>query len=437
MDLATRDRKIIWHPLTQEKLADLPMAIKRAHGSYIYDEQGRAYLDLISSWWVTLHGHSHPKIAEAIYEQALKLEQLIFAGFTHEAAVTLCEKLSSILPAELCRFFFSDNGSTAVEIALKMAYKYWWNKDQSDRTVFLCMEGGYHGSTFGAMSVGRTSGFFNAYEKLFFRTVPLPYPSTWDGDMEVAEKEKQALAYAEQYLAENAKQVAAFIVEPLIQGASGMRICRPEFLDALLALIKSYDILVIFDEVMTGFGRVGTNFALEQLTQKPDLLCLSKGLTGGFLPLSLTVATNRIYEAFLGDDYKTAFSHSHSYTANPLGCAAAIASLALLLAAPAQEAIKNLNQAHKNGMAVLDQRVDICKLRIIGTIAAFDINCAIGFDEVQQLKRLFLKEGMLIRPLDGTCYLMPPYSTTHNEIMEVYDKIAAVLIDFRPALKKG
>ena len=263
--LSTRDKKILWHPFTQEKTAEEVIAITNAKGSYIYDESGKAYLDLISSWWVNLHGHAHPNIAKAIYEQALKLEHVIFAGFTHSPAIDLCEGLQEILPSELNRFFFSDNGSTAVEVALKMAYQCWRNQGLKGKNLFLSFDGGYHGDTFGAMSVGSKSGFHNSFNDLFFKVLTIPYPQTWDGDSEIELKEENALSLLRNHLREYGSKIAAFILEPLVQGASGMRMCRPEFLVKLITEIREHKILVIFDEVMTGFSRTGSYFAMSQI----------------------------------------------------------------------------------------------------------------------------------------------------------------------------
>ncbi len=304
--LSRRDKKIIWHPFTQEKTAAEVIAITNAKGSYIYDESGKAYLDLISSWWVNLHGHAHPDIAEAIYEQALKLEHVIFAGFTHSPAVDLCEDLQEILPYELNRFFFSDNGSTSVEVALKMAYQYWSNQGLKEKNLFLSFDGGYHGDTFGAMSVGSRSGFHNSFSDLFFKVLTIPYPQTWDDDSEIDLKEENALSLLRNHLREHGSKIAAFILEPLVQGASGMKMCRPEFLVKLIAEVREHKILVIFDEVMTGFSRTGSYFALSQIGIIPDFLCLSKGITGGFLSYCQMLCMKKIRQHI--------FSHlSYSY----------------------------------------------------------------------------------------------------------------------------
>lgn len=423
--LALRDKRLIWHPFTQEKTATLPIAIKRAKGSYVYDEQDKAYLDLISSWWVNLHGHAHPAIADAIYHQAQTLEHILFAGFTHEPAVLLCEGLSEILPKTLSRYFFSDNGSTAVEIALKMAYQYWQNQ-KADRRLFLSLEGGYHGDTFGAMSVGLKSGFHQPFASLFFEVLSIPYPETWDNDADIELKEQNAMAVLDTHLQNHGHQIAALIIEPLVQGASGMRMCRPQFVDALIQRVREYGILVIFDEVMTGFGRTGHHFALEHLENKPDFICVSKGITGGFLPLALTITTDEIYNAFLHSDWHYAFAHGHSYTANPLACAAAVASLKLLRQPATQLAIDAIHQAHVEGIKRLHQEChNVSHTRIRGTICAFEIDNGLALNA--WLKAQFLDYGLLIRPLAATVYLLPPYSVTTQALSIAYDKIIDIV----------
>lgn len=425
MSILDLDQALIWHPFTQNKIANLPIPIVRGEGAYLFDEDGNSYLDVISSWWVNLHGHSHPTIAKAIYEQALKLEHIIFAGFTHSPAVTLCKDLSYILPKSLSRFFFSDNGSTAVEAALKMAYQFWKNKGENNRKTFLSFEGGYHGDTFGAMSVGRKSGFHSTFEELFFNVHTTPFPATWRNDSDLEKKEHQALLKLSQILATHGKNIAAFIAEPLIQGASGMRVCRSEFLAKVIDLIRKYEILIIFDEIMTGFGRTGSLFAFNQIGQAPDILCLSKGLSGGFLPLALTIVKENIYEAFLDDSYEKAFLHGHSYTANPLGCAAAIISLKLLLQEETQTQIKNIAEVHTVALNELWKIKNIKNIRQIGTIAAFDLDATKINNE--KLKKRFLEKGLLIRPLGNTIYLLPPYCISTEELKGAYNIIEQII----------
>ena len=319
----------IWYPYTQAKTAPDPIEVKSAQGLWLELADGRKIADCISSWWVNLHGHAHPEIVAAISRQAAQLEHVIFAGFTHEPAQALASRLVARLPANLTRVFYSDNGSTAVEVALKMAYQYWVNTG-ADRSRFMSFEGAYHGDMFGTMAVGTRSIFSDVFKDLLFEVDFCPYPDTYDGDLDILEKEANCLKLIRQNLSLYPNDYAGIIIEPLVQGVAGMRICRPSFLQQLRELATEFDTFLIFDEVMTGFGRTGADFACNKAQVQPDLICLSKGITGGFLPLAVTVATERIYDSFYSDDPTKTLYHGHSYTANPLGCAAALASLDLL-----------------------------------------------------------------------------------------------------------
>ena len=430
MSLAKRDRALVWHPFTQELTAPDPLGITRGRGAVLYGEDDREYLDLISSWWVNLHGHCHPHIAQAIARQARTLEHVIFAGVTHEPAVRLAEALARCLPPGLPRFFYSDNGSTSVEVALKMAYQYWRNRNETNRTRFIALDGGYHGDTFGAMAVGNSSGFFGAFADLFFGVDFIPCPHTWQRDGDVEAKEQAALDALARLLNASPARHAAVIMEPLVQGASGMRMFRPNFVRALVDMARSHGLLIIFDEVMTGFGRTGTMFALEQAGVTPDLLCLSKGLTGGFLPLALTVASEDIYQAFLSDDFMRGFIHGHSYTANPLGCAAAIASLEVFETEDVLARIKATQTVHEAELSSLIEGVaNLERPRVQGSIAAFSIAGERGYTAGvgQRLKAAFLQAGLLLRPLGNEVYLMPPYCLEPEILREVYGRIACVL----------
>jgi adenosylmethionine-8-amino-7-oxononanoate aminotransferase len=388
---------------------------------------------------------------EAIAQQAACLEHVIFAGFTHGPAVELCEALKPLLaqphnsqktvsekpqPAApsvpsppLERFFFSDNGSTAVEVALKMAYQYWRNRGVEGRHGFLSFQGGYHGDTFGAMAVGAGSAFHTPFLPLCFPVDVLPYPETWEGDDAVEAKETACLQALDRILDDRGQYIAALIVEPLIQGAGGMRACRPSFLNQVIQKVREWGILVIMDEVMTGFGRTGTLVAFSQLDHTPDFLCLSKGVSGGFLPLALTVTTAQIYDAFLGDSAATAFLHGHSYTANPLACAAGLASLKILQRSTTQGALGSLHAAHLKG---IDHVRHMCPTvihpRIVGTIGAFDLpGLSHHHAFVRQQAAAY---GLLLRPLGDTLYLMPPYVTTPAELSQAYDAIGRILSFF-------
>jgi len=425
MNLKDIDQKLIWHPFTQHKTAEPSIVVKSAKGLFLYDENDKKYMDLMSSWWVNLHGHSNIHIAKAIAKQAKTLEHVMFAGITHEPAIELCSALQNILPKSLSKFFFSDNGSTSIEAAVKIAYQYWSNQGLKEKRIFLNFEGGYHGDTIGAMSAGN-SDLHDQFSDLFFSSLTIPFPEKWDLDDEIETKESIALEALKSHLKQYGGKIAALILEPLMQGASGMRMCRPSFVNRVVQIVREHDILVIFDEVMTGFGRTGTNFALDQLDIAPDFLCISKGLTGGFLPLALTITTEKIYNAFLSNDYARAFLHGHTYCANPIGCAAAIASLKLLLDTKTQKQIENINKTHAQCTEDLYKQNLIEKVRILGTIAAFDIKSAQN-TSAPKLRLLFKEEGLIIRPLGKTIYLIPPYVIKSHELKEAYARIQKIL----------
>lgn len=423
------DKRHVWHPFTQAKTALPPIPINRASGAKLYAEDGREFIDLVSSWWVNLHGHAHPDIANAVAKQAQTLEQVIFADFTHAPAAGLAEKITSILPGDLNRVFFSDDGSTAVEVSLKLAHQYWRNKGEI-RKKFIAFDGGYHGDTVGAMSTGAASGFFDAFKPMLFPVDFAPYPETWEGDTDVEQKERSSLNAIEKILTDNPGDIAAIIIEPLIQGAGGMRMCRPEFLQALQALAKEKNVLVIYDEVMTGFGRTGDLFACRKARTQPDLICLSKGLTGGFMALSLTVARDDLYDAFWDDSLDKAFLHGHSFTANPLGCAAGLASFDLLTADSCQQRIRGIEALHRSRMLPLNAHPKAHKARVMGTIAALDIktdDSGYGAGIGPFLKKSFMDRGLLIRPLGNVVYLLPPYCIEDDELNRAYDVIEEVL----------
>ncbi|MBI1318987.1 MAG: adenosylmethionine--8-amino-7-oxononanoate transaminase [Candidatus Hydrogenedens sp.] len=428
MDILSLDSSHIWHPFTQAATAAPPIAIRSGLGASLFTADGRELVDLISSWWVTLHGHAEPAIAAAIAQQAQCLEQVIFADFTHEPAARLAARLAGLLPGGLERVFFSDDGSTSVEVALKLAVQYWHNRGQPERRKILAFEGGYHGDTFGAMAAGQGSGFYQPFRTMLFEVGLLPYPATWAGDLDVETKEAASLAALDAWLDRHRPETAALIVEPLVQGAGGMRMCRPVFLQRLAARLRQAGVLVIFDEVMTGFGRTGARFACLKAGVAPDLICLSKGLTGGFLPLSATVCGAEIYDAFLGGGFERAFAHGHSFTANPLGCAAALASLDLLERPETAARIAALEAGHSTRLAALVERSQhLVRPRLCGTIAAVDwaeggeagYTAAIG----PKLKRFFLERGLLIRPLGPVLYLLPPFCLSEDQLDRAYQAI--------------
>lgn len=428
MKIFERDQKTIWHPYTQHQLASNPFTIARGEGSYVFDENDKRYLDLISSWWVNLHGHGHPFIAKAIYEQAMKLEHVIFSDFTHEPAVKLAEGLLELLPNEFSKIFYSDNGSTAVEVALKMAYQYWRNVGQSQRKRFIAFDNGYHGDTFGAMSVGRCGIFIN-FEELLFDVATFPYPSTWIGDDQISQKEQHILTKLSAYLENDGNETAALIIEPLVQGTAGMQMCRPQFLRELERLVRPYGVLIIYDEVMTGFGRTGDFFACNKANTTPDIICLAKGITGGFLPLAVTACHEKIYQAFLGENFIKALAHGHSYTANPIGCAAALASLELLKKPETIMQIAMIEKVHKETLSQFSNEIPVEKLRYAGTIAGFDlkISAEYGSSASVKLRKYFTDQGLLIRPIGNVIYLLPPFCITEQELRSAYEIVAEAI----------
>jgi adenosylmethionine-8-amino-7-oxononanoate aminotransferase len=411
------DAAHVWHPYTRHGTAEPPLAVVSGSGAYLCGADGRRIFDAISSWWVTLHGHAHPVIADAVAAQARRLEQVIFAGCTHEPAARLAAELVARLPAGLTRVFYSDDGSTAVEVALKMAIQYWRNLGE-DRPLVAALEHAYHGDTFGAMSAGARGVFTNCFDGHLFEVARLPDPS--EGDVAAA---------LERLIDTRGPDVAALIVEPGLLGAGGMRVWNAATMRRLRELTADAGILFIADEVLTGFGRTGPLFACEAAGISPDLICLSKGLTGGFLPLGATVAREEIFRAFLGADRRRTLFHGHSYTANPLACAAARASLRLLDGdcAARRQAIE---RAHRKGLEALDSLPAVRNPRVLGTMGAFDLNGGGGGyldSSGQALARFALTEGVLLRPLGNVVYLLPPYCATAEEIAGVYDLIGRFL----------
>lgn len=418
-----RDRSRIWMPYTQMKTAPEPLKIKSGKGVWLYPEKGGKLMDCISSWWVNIHGHGRPEIAEAIYRQAQELEHVISAGFTHEPAERLADLLTLKLPDNLKRVFYSDNGSTAVEVALKMAFQYWKNKGVKTRTSFLAFEGAYHGDTFGAMSSGSRSVFNEPFNELFFEVDHVSFPSTWMDDSEVLDKETTAISCLEMLLEKNPGRYAAMIAEPIVQGASGMNMCRPEFMKKIQAVLKKHDILMIYDEVMTGFGRLGDWFACLKAGTTPDIICLSKGITGGFLPLAVTIASEDVFDAFYDDDAAKALYHGHSYTANPIGCAAAVASFGLL--SETEDGFRKIENIHLRNMEKLRNCENITRFRVTGTIAAMDFTADSGYLSSlgPMLKSFFTENGFLLRPLGNVVYILPPYCISEEEICMIYEII--------------
>jgi adenosylmethionine-8-amino-7-oxononanoate aminotransferase len=421
--LLAQDQRHVWHPFTQHQTEAEPIVITRAKGASLFDADGTEILDLVASWWTCTHGHAHPAINAALAAQAEAFEHIMFAGFTHRPAVELAAALCRLLPGDLNRVFFSDDGSTAIEVALKIAYQYWINSGDSRRRVLLAFDGGYHGDTLGAMSVGRGSGFFPLFRDLMVNVCVLPFPHTFEGDKDVEGREAGALSAFQDLVADRGQEIAALIIEPLLQGAGGMRMCRPSFLQRLVELAQEAGILVIFDEVATGFGRTGTLFAMEQAGVVPDLVCLSKGLTAGYMPMAVTVARDRVFDAFLDESFDRALPHGHSFTANPLACAVGLRSLALFEEEDTLGRIARINASHRELLPALAAREDLERPRILGTILAVDVKDGGTYQSSRSLalKRWYLGNGLNIRPLGKTLYLMPPYCITDAELTRAYE----------------
>lgn len=418
MSLSQRDQQVIWHPYTQMQLSGAAIGIVRGEGIWLIDESGKKYMDAISSWWVNIHGHAHPYIARKVSEQLQNLEHVIFAGFTHEPAVALAERLLKILPNNQSKIFYSDNGSTATEVAVKMALQYWGNKGNKKLKV-LALEHAYHGDTFGSMSISARSSFTQPFSDLLFDVIHVPFPGHDQASRSIENFKENVLRFK--------NEIAAFIFEPLVLGAGGMLMYAPEVLDELIKIAKENSILTIADEVMTGFGRTGRYFASDFLLQKPDVLCLSKGITGGTMPLGVTSCTPEIFDAFLSDDRTKTFFHGHSFTANPVACAAALASLDLLQEEKCFQNIKRIEAQHHQFAESHQQNPFIKNIRCCGTILAMDIESrdqTSYFNPLRdRLQSFFLEKGILLRPLGNTLYVMPPYCIANTELSLVYEAI--------------
>lgn len=407
----------VWHPFTQHGQTFEMPEIVSARGSWITDKSGKDYLDAISSWWVNLHGHSHPYLAERVFEQMKTLEHVIFSGFTHQPAQELCNRLMRYLPENNWKFFFSDNGSTSVEVAVKMAIQY-LKIGNAERVVKVVgLEGSYHGDTFGAMAVAERSIFTTSWDDFLFEVIHIPPP--------VLGSEQACMDMIDRVIDAD----TIFIYEPLVQGAGGMRMYTPDALNNMLQFARSKGCLLIADEVMTGFGRTGGWFASNASEVVPDLICLSKGLTGGALPMALTVCGNHFYEAFLDEQFIKGFLHGHSFTGNPVGCAAALASLDLMERESTWESISAIQSTLEQIGNKLSELRLVESVRQTGTILAFEFNGSGSYDHPirDTLYRRFLAAGLLVRPLGNTIYFMPPYCTTEEELVFLGDTVFTIL----------
>ena len=421
MSLKERDKKHLWHPLKQHQTHPESLAIVKAKGCILTDEEGNEYIDAISSWYTSMFGHCHPFITEKVSQQMQQLDQIMFSDFTHEPAVKLSEVLIEILPEGQNRIFFNDNGSTAVEAAIKMALQYYFNKGEK-RSTFIAFENGFHGDTFGAMSVSSLSVYNGPFEDFLMNIHRIPVPDGNNTD-EIISQLKGIIS---------SEAVAGFVYEPLVQGAAGMKIHDVEGLNTILKFFKEHDILAIADEVMTGFGKTGRHFASDYIETKPDIICLSKALTAGLVPMAITSCSEKIYDAFLGDSISKGFMHCHTYSANPIACAAALATIELLQSNEIQNNIKRISDSHRAFQAKIDQHPKVKSTRSIGVILAIDLNTTANRygDLRDKLLSFFMENGVFLRPLGNTIYIQPAYVMSNEELKKVYQVIENSLIIF-------
>jgi adenosylmethionine-8-amino-7-oxononanoate aminotransferase len=420
MTLIERDSQHLWHPYTQHKTAALPIAITRGEGALLWDENQKEYIDAIASWWVNPYGHSNKFIADAIYKQLTTLEHVLFGGFTHEPAIVLAEKLMAILPINQKKLFFSDNGSTAVEIAIKVALQSFFNKG-TKKTTIIAFENAFHGDTFGAMAASGISFFTESFQGMLIDVVRIPVPI----------KGQEQLSFDALNKAVESGNCAGFIFEPLVQGAAGMVMYEPEALDQLLLICKQNNVLTIADEVMTGFGKTGRNFACDYLTQKPDMMCLSKALTGGTIPMAITTFTQDLFDAFYDEDINKALFHGHTFTANPTGCAAALASLELLQTEEMQHNLVRINTSHLDFKKRVENHPMVTTTRVLGVIFALEIKTESSASYYGTLRNklydYFIENGVILRPVGNIVYILPPYVITDVQLQKVYDVVESAL----------
>ncbi len=416
MDWTSKDQKYVWHPFTQVQTEGRPIPIEHGEGIYLFAADGKKYMDVNSSWWVNLHGHSHPKLVDALKAQLDDLQHVIFAGITHKPASELAEKIANICPPGLDKVFFSDNGSTSIEVAIKIAFQYWHNKGEERRKV-IAIEGAYHGDTFGSMSVSERDVFNRPFEPFMFDVEYIEFPNGENDDEVIASFRK---------LVEQGN-VASLVFEPLVQGAAGMRMYNEATLDELISIAQQHKVICVADEVMTGFGRTGTTLAIDQINANPDIICLSKGLTGGYLPMGLSVVSQYLFDEFLHAEKRKGFLHGHSFTGNPLACAVAIASLDLLQEDSTQEAIKRITASHE-AFALKYKKAFKHSIRVKGTILAIDLkinNEATGYFNPanSQAYNYFMKKGLIIRPLGNSVFVNPPYCIKSSDLDYIYDTL--------------
>ena len=418
MSLKQRDKHHIWHPLTQHKLHPETIAITKAKGCILYDEDGNEYIDAIASWYTCMYGHCNPYITQKVTEQIQTLDHVVFSGFTHEPAIKLSEALIKILPKNQNKLFFSDNGSTSVEIGIKMALQYHFNQGEK-RNVLIAFEDGFHGDTFGAMSVSGLSVYNGPFEDFFLDVKRIPTPN--------GENHYAIIQILEDL--NNSHKIAGFIYEPLVQGAAAMKIHNKKGLNTILSFCKTQNIITVADEVMTGFGKTGRYFASEYMDDKPDIICMSKALTAGVLPMAITSCTQNIYDAFYSDDISKGLFHGHTYSGNPIACAAAISGIELLTSESIQENIKRIESSHKQFGERIKNHPKVESFRHIGIIFALDLN--IKMERYGNLRdklfQFFMTNGVYLRPLGNTIYIQAPYVITEKELHKVYSVIEEAL----------
>ena len=421
MNLTERDKKHIWHPLTQHKLHPEAKPIVKAKGAVLYDELGNEYIDAVSSWYTAMYGHCNDFIIERVYKQMQQLDQIIFSGFTHEPAVELSEKLMAILPQNQAKLMFNDNGSTSTEIGIKMALQYHHNK-KNDRKTLLAFEEGFHGDTLGAMSVSGLSVYNGPFEEFFIdvKRIPLPNGENIDGVLKAIEDFHEA------------SPLAGFIYEPLVQGAAGMKMYKAEHLNPVLEKCKKLGIITVADEVMTGFGKTGSFFASDHISVKPDVMCLSKALTAGLVPMGITTCTQKIYDAFYDDDISKGLFHAHTYSANPIACATAIAAIDLLTSEEIQNNIKQIEDWHEQFATELNDHPKVRVTRRQGVIFALELDIEMERygDLRYKIYEFCMNEGVYLRPLGATIYILAPFVTTKTQMELVYSAIRKVLDTF-------
>jgi adenosylmethionine-8-amino-7-oxononanoate aminotransferase len=413
MTLTEKDSQYLWHPYTQHKTSQTPIAISRGEGALLWDENNKEYIDAIASWWVNPFGHSNKFIADAIYKQLTTLEHVLFGGFTHEPAIKVAEKLMEILPKNQQKIFFSDNGSTAVEVAIKVALQYFFNKNEK-RTTIIAFENAFHGDTFAAMAASGISFYTQAFQGMFIDVVRIPVPLK--GQEQVSFDALKAVI--------ESHNCAGFIFEPLVQGAAGMVMYEPEALAKLIQICKENKVLTIADEVMTGFGKTGKTFAMDYVSEEPDMICLSKALTGGTIPMAITTFTQDIFEAFYDDDINKALFHGHTFTANPTGCAAALASIDLLQTAEMQSNIERINKSHLSFQKKIENHPKVITARTLGVIFAIEIKSdseeSYYGSMRTKLYNFFIEKGVILRPVGNIVYILPPYIMTDEQLQKVY-----------------